>query len=237
LKNSRALTAVSFEGAARSTQEIAETCEPTLATVSEVNRRLALTAGVIGVVVAAMWVLWPMSVGGSYACDGFGGALRWETGAGAAARTAALRRETDMNKALAALAHDRAVKNTALGGEAKDDANDVRNHALRNLPQLAACDGQARSRLGFAVPVGMLVAAGIIAVIWSTTRAARAIQSRPRRAPEAPPPMCPLCGELLGVDGICASCDGVEAGTTGIWHRELPPRPPSANPSTRSSPP
>jgi hypothetical protein len=197
-----------------------------MATVGVVNRRLAWAAGVIAVVAAAAWVLWPMSVGGGYACDGVGGAARWETGAGSAARTDALRRESDMNQALAALAHDRAVKNTALGGEAKDDANDVRNRALRNLPQLNSCDSLARSRLWFAVPLGLIVAAGVVAMAWSGSRVARAIQSRPRRAAEVPPPTCPLCGHPLGVDGICASCSGVEAGSTGIWNRQLPSQPP-----------
>jgi len=205
---------------------VAESRRPTLATVVGVNRRLTWAAGVMGLIAALVLVSWPMSAEGGYACDGVGGALSWETGAGSAARTEALRRETDMNQALAALAHDRAVKNTALGGEAKDDANDVRNRALRSLPQLTSCDGVARWRLRLALPLGLVVAAGAVAIAWSTSRVARVIRNRPRRAAEAPLPTCPLCGEELGVDGICAACNGVEAGATGIWNRRLPARPP-----------
>jgi hypothetical protein len=196
-----------------------------VATVVVVDRRLVWALVATVVVVSLAWAGWPMSVSGGYACDGVGGALSWRTGTGSAARTVALRRDADMSRALASLAHDNAVKGTALGGEAKDDANDVRNRALRSLPQLSSCDGLARSRLALAGPAGLL-AAGVFGLVVVASRSVDNVRNRPRRVAEGPPPACPLCGALLGVDGICSACNGVEAGATGVWNRELPERPP-----------
>jgi hypothetical protein len=193
-----------------------------------------VTIAALGLVSALAWALRPMETASGFACDGLGGAIRWQAGAGASARAAALQRQTDMSRALSALAHDRAVQGTALGGEATDDANDARNHALHSLPQIDHCDALARSRLAWSLPVGLLVVAGGAGLVWLSAHAATTLRRRPRPATAGPPPACPLCGETLGVDGLCAACSGFEAGHTGDWRTRLPDAPPQVGHHTDS---
>jgi len=174
--------------------------------------------------------VWPLSTTSGYACDGPGGAVRWQAGAGADARALALRRQDDMNKALSALAHDRAVQGTALGGEATDDANDARNRSVSALPQLGRCDALAHSRIAWSLPAGIAAFAAGLGFLWLIDRGLVAIHQRPRPEAAGPPPICPLCGATLDVDGICAACNGFEAGHTGDWWTRLPDAPPDTQP-------
>ena len=190
------------------------------------SRRAIFIAAALGLVVALAWALRPIATSSGYTCDGIGGAIRWQAGAGNDARTAAARRQTDMSKVLSDLAHNPSIANTPLGREARDDANDAHNRAQHSLPQLDTCDATASSRLLWATPIGVVVFGAALGLAWLTKRVARALRSRPR--PDAPktPSRCPLCGEPLGVDEICAACSGFQAGLDGDWRKTLPDAPP-----------
>jgi hypothetical protein len=192
-----------------------------------VRRRVILIAGLLGLAVTVGGAVWPMSVTNGFVCDGLGGAARWQLGLGAEARAAAIRRQADMSKVLSDLAHNRRVLSTPLGREAKDDANDAHNRAQRSLPQMDSCYALARARLGWSPPAGVIVFGAGLGLAWLLAQAAAAAASR-REEPAiaGAPPACPLCGERLGVDGICASCSGFEAGHTGDWRTTLPDSPP-----------
>jgi len=189
--------------------------------------RVRLAAGIIAVVVALAFALAPMSVSGGYSCDGAGGPVRWLTGAGTAARSAATRQQADMAKVLSDLASNPSITNTPMGREAQDDANDAHNRAQAAYPSLDACDSAAELRLALAIPVGLAAGGLILVLAWAARRAWLAIVERRRRQAAPPPALCPVCGSPLGVDSICAQCNSVRVGTTEQWWDRLPQAPPT----------
>jgi hypothetical protein len=102
----------------------------------------------VGVVAVAVVLLGPMSTENGYSCDGLGGAVRWQFGAGAAAQARAARQETDMAKILQDLQSDPSLANTPMGREARDDANDGQTRAKGVRPDLNRCDHTARAPAG-----------------------------------------------------------------------------------------